>query len=305
MRRWKPKPALGLWTGLALLVLILVGAGYFGRRIVPALAQPPEQWPVSLELYGQLVAFVALLLLAGVVVYRIAGALTLAYEIDRNGLYILWLGNRAVVPLGQVERVDSGAPGARLPWRLAQGIGYYRGQGRTAEGRRLHLFATRPPSKCLLLQTSGDSYAISPNDQEAFVQDLEQRRKLGAVKPLAPTIESGRVFSYEFWNDRIVRRALVLAFILNLVWLGILAARYPDLANTVEMRFNAAGQVAELRPRHQVLFLPLAAFLLSLLNTGLGLTLYKREQTGAQLLQLASVLIQVLFGVAVITIIML
>jgi hypothetical protein len=88
-----------------------------------------------------------------------------------------------------------------------------------------------------------------------------------------------------------------------LLLLGILAARYPYLAEIIEMRFTAAGQVMELRPRHQVLFLPLAAFVLSLLNAGLGVSFYRRDRTGAQLLQLGSIVIQILFGVAILSII--
>ena len=69
------------------------------------------------------------------------------------------------------------------------------------------------------------------------------------------------------------------------------------------MRFNAAGEVTELRPRHQILFLPLASFGLILLNMGLGLIIYRREKTGARVLQIASVLMPFLFGVAVFSII--
>lgn len=288
---------------MALLLVTLAGAIYIGAQLALTLIQPPEDWPVDLRLYGELLALVALVLLTGALAYRVGGALTLAYEMDRNGLYILWMGNRAVVPLALIESVDSGLGGERLSWRPAQGIGYYWGQRRTSAGRRLHLFATRSPARSLLIHTANESYVISPADPDSFVQDLEQRRRLGAVKPLAPAIEPGRVFFYAFWNDRLVRWSLILAFGLNLALLGFLAARYPMLPATVEMRFNAVGEVAELRPRHQALFLPLAAFMLSLLNTGLGLTLYQREAIGARLLQFASVLVQVLFGVAIITII--
>jgi hypothetical protein len=302
MRRWLPQPSPGRLICLLVIVAALVLAALLGLRLVAALARPPAQWPVDLALYGQLVALLALLALAGVLVYRLIGAWTLAYELDRNGLYILWAGNRATIPLGQIERVDVGALGARLSPSPLRGLGYYRGRGRTADGRTLHLFATRSLARCLVLHTASDAYAISPADADAFVQDLEQRRNLGSVKPLAQALEPGRAFFYAFWNDALVRRALLVALALNLLLLGFLAARYPGLGSTVQMRFNAAGEVAELRPRHQVLFLPLAAFVVSLLNTGLGLTIYAREQAGARMLQFGSVLVQVLFAIAVLSI---
>jgi hypothetical protein len=304
MRRWKPQFTLGLWIGLALLILALAGAIIVGVRLGAVLVQPPESWPVGLELFAQVVTFVLLWLMAGILAYRIASGLTLSYEIDRNGLYILWLGNRAVVPLSAIESVDMGTAEARPIWGPLQGIGYYSGRGRTQSEQRLHLFATRPPSRCLLVHTANGSYAISPADMEGFVQDLEQRRNLGAVKTVAPTIETSRFFAYAFWNDRLVRWALMLALGLNVLLLGFLSVRYPQLAETLGMRFNAAGEVVELRPRHQVLFLPLAAFMLSLLNTLLGMLLYPRDQAGARLLQFGSVLVQVLFAVATIMITM-
>jgi hypothetical protein len=303
MRRWKPQPSIGRWIGVLLLAAALAGAGVFAARLGGALTGPPEVWQINLALYGDVVGLLCMLGLAGLLAYRVAGAFTLSYQLDRNGLYIMWLGNRAVVPLDQIHSVDVGVTARRMPWRLLQGIGYYWGQGRTADDVLLHLFATRPPEQCLVVYTAGEAYAISPADHDAFVQDLEQRRNLGATKPLAPTVEPSRIFLYAFWNDRTVRALLLAAFALNLIVLALLAARYPELDPTVRMRFNAAGQVAELRPRHQVLFLPLAAFGLTLINTVLGLSLYQRQQLGARLLQGASVLVQTLFGIAVVTII--
>jgi hypothetical protein len=285
------------------LAAALAGAAALGLPFVQAFAGPPQTWQIDLAIYGRLLAVLALLVVAGALAYRVAAALTLSYDLDRNGLYINWLGNRAVVPLDQIYNVDLGLAGERLRWRMLQWIGYRWGQGQTADGKRLHLFATQPLPRALVIYTAGEAYAISPADHEAFVQDLEQRRNLGATKSLVPTIEESRIFLYAFWNDRTVRVLLLLALGLNLIMLAVLAARYPLLGPTVPMRFNAVGQVAEPRPRHQVLFLPLAALGLALLNTTIGLVFYRRQQLGARLLQGASIVVQILFGIAVATII--
>lgn len=288
---------------MVLLIAALAAAGLIGAQLARALSGPPEVWQVNLAVYGQLLGLVGLLLLAGALAYRAASAFTLGYELDRNGLYVTWLGNRAVIPLERIQSVDLGVVPARVPWRLVQGIGYYWGRGRTADGRRLHLFSTQPMARALVIYTPEEAFAISPADHEAFVQDLEQRRNLGATKPLAATFQPSRIFLYDFWNDTTVRILLVIAFALNLAVLGVLAARYPLLEPLIRMRFDAAGQVSDLRPRHQVLFLPLAAFGLSLFNTVLGLLIYRAQPIGARLLQGASVLAQLLFGIAALTII--
>jgi hypothetical protein len=302
MKRWFPQSSLGRWTGLILLLADVALVVVVGIGLLRALSVPPEQWPVSPALYGQLVILAALLIVAGSLGYRTVGAFTLRYEVDRNGLYITWAGNRAVVPLAQVQRIEMGLPGARLPLGGLVGVGYYHGRGHTPTGLPLHLFASQPLARCLVLHTEEGAYAISPADQDAFTQELEQRRNLGSIKSLDTALQSGRLFFFAFWNDPFVRWALLAAFGLNLLLLGYLSARYPALAETVSMRFTAAGEAAATSPRHQVLFLPLAAFVISLVNTGLGLSLYSQEQDGARLLQAASVLVQVLFGIAVLSI---
>jgi hypothetical protein len=71
----------------------------------------------------------------------------------------------------------------------------------------------------------------------------------------------------------------------------------------LQMRFDPTGQAADIRPRHQVLFIPLAAFGLTLVNLILGIALYRRQQLSAYLLQGASIIMQILFAIALITII--
>lgn len=290
--------------GLLLLLLCVGGMVALGAQMVWMLFQPPEAWRIDMEVYGQLVALVALLLCGGFLIYRVAGALTLSYQMDRNGLYIVWIGNRAVIPLSQIESISKGAPGAEVTLLHLRRVGYYWGRGRTAEGKLLHLFTTSPLHESLVIHTEHEAYVISPTAQDSFVQELEQRRRLGAVKSLRPTFEPGRVFFYAFWNDHVVRWALILTFGLNLLLVGALALHYPDLEPMVAMRFDASGQVTELRPRHQLLFMPLAAFGLSLINTGLGISFYRRNKTSARLLQLGSVFVQIMFGVALLAVLL-
>lgn len=303
MRRWKPVPSARLWLGVALLAACAVGAGLLLTRLALALLRPPEQWPVDAGLFIELLGLELLLLLGGAVAYRVVGALTLSYGVDRNGLYIFWLGNRAVVPLQRIESIEGGLPDSGGPRAALQSVGYYHGRVRLPEGRLVHRFSTQPLSRALVLHTSDDSYAISPQDADAFVQELEQRRRIGAIQQLSQGVEVGRTFFYAFWDDRVVRRALLLTLLLNLALLGWLMTIYPGLPALVDMRTDQLGAVATLRPRHQVLFLPLAAAVVALLNTGLGLSLYGREPAGARLLQVASAAAQILFAVAALTIV--
>src|SRR5688500_15629200 len=109
MRRWKPQTSIGRWIAVLLLLAVLTGAGLLALQLARMLSGPPESWPIDFGFYWRTVALLAMLLLAGALVYRIGSVFTLGYELDRNGLYITWLGNRAVVPLDQIQSVDVGA----------------------------------------------------------------------------------------------------------------------------------------------------------------------------------------------------
>lgn len=303
MRRWKPQSTPGRWLALILIIGLIAAMFYPVQHMIAAFRGTAEQWQINISLYGWILLFLGLLLLTSILIYRALAAFTLAYELDRNGLYIVWLGNRAIVPLAQITSVEIGSTGVRMPLRLLRGIGYYWGQGRTEDGKTAHLFSTRSPQDSLLINTESASYVVSPDDRDAFVQDLEQRRNLGSTQAMAPAVEPGRMFVYAFWNDTVVRRLLMLAIFLNLVNLGLLMWRYPTLPGMLEMRFDAAGNVAEYRPHFQILYIPLAALAVTLVNMALGAALYLRQQISAHLLQGASLIAQLLFLVALITII--
>lgn len=303
MYRWKPQQGIGLWLGATLLFITIALAGYLGAPLGRILALPPDTWPIDGSYYQRFLALIGMVAIIGFLVYRIAARLTLAYEIDRNGVYLLWLGNRMVIPIETIERVDMGTSHARLPWGWLQGIGSYWGKGTCHDGKLLHLFSTRSPNASLVIHTADAAYAISPKDQDGFVHDLEQRRRLGAVKPLIAGTQFGTWLSYDFWNDPLVRGTLFLAVILNLIIFGILAVSYPTLPTTIPLHFDRMGNVTEFRPRHQALFLPLAAAGLTVANVGFGLALYRHERVGTYAFQIASAVVQILFGVAVLSVV--
>jgi Bacterial PH domain len=303
MRRWRPQLSGHRWIALLLLALTLTAIILPATQLLQIFAGPPEGWAISLRMFWWALLLIALVLVAFLLLYRTIAAFTLAYELDRNGLYILWAGNRAVIPLDQVASLEVGITVEPTLLSPLKRIGYHWGSATSDDQRAVQLFTTLPPERSMVVHTASASYVISPADPEQFAQEFEQRRNLGATKPLSAAIETGRLFLYSFWSDPTVRSLLLTALILNLIGLAALTWRYPDLAAALEMRFDPTGQVVDMRPRHQVLFLPLAAFGLTLVNLALGVALYRRETLSARLLQGASVTVQILFVVAIVTII--
>jgi len=299
MQRWRPLPSSRIWIALALALGSLAGGiGVFTKLFSRVTAASPEQWPIDGWFFAEAVLALGLLILAGAFLYRLGAALTLQYGIDRNGLYIHWLGSRAVIPLHLIERIDQGAL-AIGNWQTALGsIGYYYGRVKTRDGITIHRFTTRPLAEALVIYVGQEAYAISPVDQETFVQELEQRRRLGAVQTLTPGIHVAHFLGYDFWADAVVRRLLLITLTLNLLLFGALAVIYPALPTEIEWRGDQIGAAAELVPRVRIFFLPIAALLTSLVNVLGGLIVYQRSPLAARLWQGFSVGVQIFFIIA-------
>jgi hypothetical protein len=303
MRRWKPIPSPRLWVGVLLLILSLAAAVALTVRIVRTLTVPADQWPIGLALFAEFLITLVIFSAVGGLVYRVGAALTLSYEIDRNGLYINWFGNRAVIPLSRIESVATGVATSGGPFGLLKTIGYYHGTVRSGSGRRIQCFSTTPIDQALIVNTLDESYALSPHNINAFVQELELRRRLGAIQSLVGGIEVGRPLIYAFWTDRVVRPAVAAAGLMHLTVLGWIAVRYADLPAEIALRRDQIGSVTELVPRSQVLFLPAAALLVIVVNLVIGMLRYRRDPLGVQVLQILSAVTQFLFAVAIISVV--
>ncbi|MEY2844577.1 MAG: hypothetical protein RL076_123 [Chloroflexota bacterium] len=303
MRRWKPYASHGRWFALVLAVVFTAGAVAFTVLTSRHFRGEAMAWDINMTFYAQLIVLCIMVLCAILSWLRFLQVSTLWYGIDRNAVYIASLGNTEVVPLDQIRRIDFGMQVLSISQRLIQGIGSYWGEGVAADGTVVYVRSTVPPSRCLFITTVNGVYAIAPAEIEAFVQDLEQRSNLGVTKHLAREINYGPWFNTPFWQDRSSQLLLALAVCINLLTVGILAWHYPLLGDTVQMRFDAIGDVAELRPRYQTLFLPLAALGVTAVNLLAALISFRYEKLVAHMLQGASVVVQLMFCVAVLTVV--
>lgn len=303
MRRWKPFPSIGRWLALVIALVFSGGFVAFGWLISGAFAGDPQSWQIDFGFFLQFVAMLVMLVLSAFSWLRWVQTLSLWYGLDRNAVFIGSLGNVEAVQLDAIERIDFGMKIDNLPQPLTQGIGCYWGEGTATGHDTVFIRSTLPASRCLFIVTDRATYAISPTEIELFVQEIEQLRNLGGTKRVIPDYEAGPWFNTAFWRDTSSKLLLTIAIIINIIAVGVIAWYYPNLAAEVEMRFDAVGGVLELRPRHQTLFLPLAALALTLANLLGAMIFFRYEKLISRMLQGASVVIQILFCVAVLMVV--
>lgn len=302
MREWRPVRGSGSSIAAVLLLLALGAVAVLLWQLVPRFLVPPEAWQITPLAFLESTALFVACVLAGWAGYRLLAALTLRYTLDRNGIYISWIGNRAVIPLAEVQQIVLPPHDTALPTPPLRNIGYYWGDLAMPNGSTVDLYTTLPPAQSTLIHAAHGTYAIAPCDPQSFVQEFEQRRQLGATQSLRPTFSEGRLFFAAFWNDPLIRAALLTGLAVVLLLLGWLSLVYAGLPPSIPLGFDAAGAAVDLRPRYQILWVPLLGIAFALLNTGLSLLLFRRQRTAAHLLQIGAVPVLLLFAVATIVI---
>jgi hypothetical protein len=217
--------------------------------------------------------------LAAVVAYRLYGLLTARYRLDRDGFYLVWGQAMEQVPLSMVKSVDVVDEGA-ASLRPDVGLwwpGCIVGRTRSADDKGVEFFATGLRSRLVLVTTEAGSLAVSPADPSAFGQAFVDATRMGSLQPVSAVSRRPDYFSSRMWNDRLARGLLLGGLILDLLLLGFLAVRAPDLGASVPFGFGPRGTPGPMVPPGRLLLLPLIAGLCWLGDLALGAWLYRRD----------------------------
>lgn len=203
---------------LALGLTLLVGEVALGLWLV--------RQPLSLSTFAAGVGGLLGLLPLGAVGWWLWSYWGLRYHLDRNGLVIQWAGLRQTIPLGAILAVEHGAEGPAGPRSLhpLRQPGYWVGPLPTGGGERVQAFATRPPAEHLLLRTEAGSWAITPQDPEAFLRRLEAEKGLGPTRRLALTREWQGPWGWPLWRDRWAWTLWAAGLLGALAFWGLVAA---------------------------------------------------------------------------------
>ncbi|HID64104.1 MAG TPA: DUF1648 domain-containing protein [Anaerolineae bacterium] len=112
----------------------------------------------------------------------------------------------------------------------------------------------------------------------------------------------GAIATWVIGPDRLVHVLLALGILLNLVLFACIGWRYRALPGFLPLHFDILGQPDRLGVRGEIFKLPAIGLLLLALNSLFGLTIHRREKPGTYLLLGVTVVVQVLFWLAVLNI---
>jgi Domain of unknown function (DUF1648)/Bacterial PH domain len=289
---FKPLPCSDRWYGiLAMLGLILADVGL----AFAILHRPVDGLSFLMALW---ILFSLLLLIY--IGYRTRGAFALEYWLDRDAVTLVWGSSRQIVPVGQIQRVLLGGGGAQAPrsepwhWPCPD-----RRRVVCAELGVVNAYATRPLDQQLILVTSGESYGLSPDDPDRFMNALQERYALGVGRSLQPELRRPPVWTWPLWRDRMALLLIAAGLLGLLLMFGMLCFRFPTLSSDLPLHFDVSGIPDRIAPKSGLFALPLIGLIAWVFNLVVGIWLYWRVQRGAAyLLWGGAVAVQFVAGLA-------
>jgi hypothetical protein len=234
-----------------------------------------------------------------VVGYRICDLLHLRYEFDRNQLVIHTASTRHIVPLHSIDRVlEPQQAGLQAQLRGLRWPGCYVGPGIVEEfGLTLFNGVTHPRTQAVAL-TPVLGYGLSVPDLDAFQQVFAASRQLGPTVEVHQQSIQAPYVEWPIWRDRLAQALLLAGILLGALLFAVLLFRYPGLPGRLPMHYDAAGRVDRIAPRSEAFDLPIIGVIAWATNGILGAILYRRQRMLSYLAWSGTLIVQVLFLMA-------
>ncbi len=282
---FKPLPCASRWEGVVVAGWIVL----IDLLFVIWMVRRPVDW-----VKFALVLLVALSLpLLGYIVWRTWAAFGLRYWMDRNALTVEWSSVRQTIPLQSIQRIIRGGLPSLTPPPWTRWPAPYIGPTQALGLRNIQMLATRPLEECLLVDTGETVFALSPRHQEAFLEALQARYRLGPVSRVALArsrpMAWERLFGTELAGPMLLAAGMVGALLL----FGVLMVRFPDLPEVLAFHYNSDGLPDVIREKTALFLLPAIGLLAWLVNGLWGMWLsFRQQRTGAYLLWAGALVVQ-------------
>ncbi len=281
--------------------MIVHGAGVLILGVIGAVGL----WRASMATSG--LAFLVYILpallaigLTPVFIYQVYALQRARYILGRDGISIYWGLRREEIPINMVNWVGSADQNrmklSKPLWRLP---GAVLGVQTQPDGKAVEYLAARD-TKLVLIVTPERIYAISPVDEDGFLQTYRKQSEFGSLAPIPSISDYPTALLARSWADRPARILILSSIILAvglIVWVGLTLPSHPLTA----LRLNPDGSPVELVPGIRILLLPVINSFFFVADMLLGWFFYRRADTRplGYLMWASSVLTSLLFSGAV------
>ena len=268
---FQPPRSRGMILGI-LLLLLLLGTGVFG--LVMLATDSISAWMVLWVLLP-LLCFP----LSTVVVYWLYGLIEARYYIDRDGVFLQWGLAIEQIPIMAIKHVATAeALGVELKERTVMfWPGLVLGECDIEGIGRVEFFASTSADQLVVIQTTGHSFAISPQDTEGFLSAYNSALHLGPLETIPTISKRPMIVQTVFEVDHGARLIIMAGILIPLLLLGYLGFRVAGLPLEVPFGFDPEGFIDTFAPPGRVLLLPMIGGLCWLIDLFVGFWLYQSE----------------------------
>ena len=235
--------------------------------------------------------------------YSLYALLRARYFLERDGLHLRWGLRSEDIPLMEIEwaRPADELP-IRLPLPMPSWPGALLGSVHTDElGRVEYLASSR--AHLLLVATQRQVFAISPKDNQGFLDAMEEAFELGSLSPIPAHSVKPAAYVAQVWDHRPARILIVSGLIVALMlFIGasiIIPTRFAGAVVATETVRIGGSSV-------QLVLLPILAILFYGVNLGLGLFFFRRPsyRALAYMLWSGSIVVTIMLSWAVLWILL-
>ncbi len=281
------------------ILLILALAGITGVLSLLAYRQP-----FGLLFTGYVILAVLVFIPIPFLIYRQYALARSNYSLDRDQLTLTWGLRSELIPLSDIEWVRPLSampkpfpmPFIRLPGGLL-GLRHHPDLGSIE-------FLASDQKSLLLVATSRQLFAISPEATADFLQDIQHAIELGSLSPALPKSLYPSFVVVQAWDSALARYLWLAGFFANiglLAWVSLMA---PSLGQ-VSLGFLPSGAARPPSPGLTLILLPIDSILFFLSGWVIGLMLYRHEDRRpmAYILWVSGLVSSLLFLLAVLLIV--
>lgn len=275
------------------LIVMLVAAGLFGLWQATRARVGP-----TLLLY--LLPALAAVFLVPLLIYRVSAIYGASYRVGPDGIRLRWGLRAEDIPMDAVQWVGKAEEWkSRLPKPFLQIPGAVLGVRHLPDSRTLEYLAARA-GHLILVTTPQRIYAISPEDEGAFLKAFRSVTELGSVTPIPARSAYPVLLLSLSWSERMPRTLILLGLGLSLLLL-IWAALVIPGREQVSLRLDPGGSALGSVPAVRLLLLPILNFFFYIIDAILGLFFYRRSESrpAAYLMWASSIFTSLLFMAAV------
>ena len=257
-----------------ILFLFPICAGLIGLEIFLFLRFDITQ--VGLQFFLLLIALLLIAVPLVFLLYRLFSLIFSEYRLERDGLHIRWGLRTEVIPLNAIEWIRTPAEMTEdVPWSVLPMPGAYLGTVRVDE-HLTYEFLASDMKKMLFLGTPRFTYAISPGNPGAFLNGFERILQMGTLSNVEWTTSRPGSWLIEAWQDK-AGRICVLTSLIFLIALYIFVGIRFQVGKTISLSFSPSGEPLESISSVNMLIVPLAATIIWLGGSIMGLLLFQRK----------------------------